>query len=116
MAKMEHFEIPADDLPRAQEFYQRVLGFDYQPWGDDMGMLTQPDGEGVDGDLHERGAVSHPTVVFTVDRIEDTIALAVARGGSQVNEIQALGENGRWVYITDSEGNMIGLFDEIAVA
>lgn len=116
MAKMEHFEIPADDLPRAQAFYQEVLGFDFQPWGDDMGVLTHPGDEGVNGDLHRRDAVPHPTVVFTVDRIEDTIALAIARGGSQASEIQALGENGRWVYITDSEGNAIGLFDEIAVA
>ena len=36
--------------------------------------------EGVNGDLHVRGATPHPTVVFTVDRIEDTVAVAVASG------------------------------------
>ena len=116
MAKMEHFEIPADDLGRAQTFYRDVLGYEFEPWGEDMGMLTQPDDEGVNGDLHRRAEVPHPTVVFTVDRIEDTIALAVASGGTQASEIQALGESGRWAYITDSEGNTIGLFDEVAVA
>lgn len=116
MAKMEHFEIPVDDIARAQSFYRTVLGFDYEPWGDEMGMLRQPQGEGVDGDLHLRSTAPHVTVVFTVDRIEDTVAEAVAHGGEQVGDIQPLGENSRWVYIRDSEGNLIGLYDEIAAA
>ncbi|MFL0564113.1 VOC family protein [Microbacterium sp. 179-I 1D1 NHS] len=114
MAKMEHFEIPVDDMPRAQAFYKDVLGFDYTPWGDDMGTIEQPEGEGVNGDLHVRGVLPHPTVVFTVDRIEDTVALAVAAGGEQMGEIQPLGERSRWVYLRDSEGNVIGLYDEAA--
>jgi hypothetical protein len=42
MAKVEHFEIPVDDIARAQAFYTSVLGFDYEPWGDEMGLLRQP--------------------------------------------------------------------------
>ncbi len=116
MAKIEHFEIPADDLPRAQAFYAEVLGFAYEPWGEAMGMLRQPDGEGIDGDLHLRGATPHPTVVFTVDNIEETVALALERGGQQLGEIQPLDENSRWVYLRDSEGNIIGLYDESPTA
>jgi predicted enzyme related to lactoylglutathione lyase len=116
MAKIEHFEIPADDIARAQAFYATVLGFEYEPWGDEMGMLRQPEGEGINGDLHIRGATPHPTVVFTVDRIEDSVALAVANGGSQLGEIQPLDESSRWVYIRDSEGNIIGLYDEVSAA
>ncbi|MET0780859.1 MAG: VOC family protein [Microbacterium sp.] len=116
MAKMEHFEIPVDDIARAQAFYTSVLGYDYEPWGDEMGLLKQPQEEGVNGDLHVRGATPHPTVVFTVDRIEDTVARAVAAGGEQIGEIQPMSETARWVYIKDSEGNIIGLYDEISVA
>jgi predicted enzyme related to lactoylglutathione lyase len=116
MAKMEHFEIPVDDIARAQSFYRSVLGYEYEPWGDEMGMLRQPDGEGVNDDLHVRGTSPHVTVVFTVDRIEDTVAAAVANGGEQLGDIQPLDENSRWVYIRDSEGNIIGLYDEIAAA
>jgi uncharacterized protein len=111
-AKVEHFEIPADDIKRAQAFYRNVLGFTYEPWDDDQGMLNSPDGEGINGDIHKRGPVPHPTVVFTVDRIEDTIAVAEANGGELVGEIGALGENARWAYIRDSEGNLIGVYDE----
>lgn len=116
MAKVEHFEIPVDDMARAQAFYTTVLGYEYEPWGEEMGMLRQPQGEGVNGDLHKRGSTPHPTVVFTVDRLEDVVALAVANGGAQVGEIQQLDENSRWVYIKDSEGNIVGIYDEIAAA
>ena len=116
MAKVEHFEIPVDDIARARAFYTSVLGYTYEPWGDEMGMLQHPQKEGINGDLHVRGTTPHPTVVFTVDRIEDTVALAVASGGEQVGEIQPLSENSRWVYIKDSEGNLIGIYDEIAAA
>lgn len=116
MAKVEHFEIPTDDIARAQSFYTTVLGYRYEPWGDDMGMLMNPADEGINGDLHVRGAAPHPTVVFTVDRIEDTLALVVENGGQVLGEIQPLGESARWVYIKDSEGNIIGLYDEISAA
>ena len=112
MAQVEHFEIPTDDIVRAQAFYRTVLEFDYEPWGEDMGMLMQPEQKGINGDLHVRGASPHPTVVFTVDRIEDVVEKALANGGSQLGEIQPLSETGRWVYITDSESNIIGLYDE----
>ena len=112
MAFVEHFEIPADDIPRAQAFYKNVLAFDYEPWGDDMGMLLQPEKQGINGDLHVEGVLKHPTIVFTVDNIEETVAKVLANGGSQLGDIQPMGEKARWVYITDSEGNVIGLYDE----
>lgn len=116
MAHIEHFEIPADDIARAQAFYKATLGFDYEPWGEEMGMLTQPEGKGINGDLHLRGAAPHPTVVFTVDSIEETVAKVVANGGSQVGDIENMSETARWVYIKDSEGNIVGLFDDTASA
>lgn len=116
MAKMEHFEIPVDDIARAQGFYTAVLGYRYEPWGDEMGMLMQPDSEGVNGDLHRRRVTPHPTVVFTVDRIEDTVVRAIAHGGEQLGEIEPMGETARYVYLKDSEGNIIGLYDEVSAA
>jgi hypothetical protein len=116
MPSVAHFEIPADDLGRASAFYGAVFGFRYEPWGDDMGMLMTGSDEGINGDLHQRSQVAHPTVVVTVDRIEETVAVAVEHGGEQLGEIQPLGESGRWVYLRDSEGNTIGLFDNAGAA
>jgi len=113
MASVEHFEIPVDDIARAQTFYREALGFAYEPWGEEMGLLTSPSGSGISGDLHVRGAVPHPTVVFTVDRIEDALELVTAHGGETFMEIQPLTGSSRWVYVRDSEGNVIGLYDEV---
>ena len=112
MAKVEHFEIPADDLGRAAAFYKAVFDFDYEPWGEEMGAITSSEEGGIGGDLHVRAEVTHPTVVFTVDRLEDTIAAVIANGGEPLGEIQPLGEHSRWIYLRDSEGNVVGAYDE----
>lgn len=110
MAKVEHFEIPADDVERASAFYREVFGFDYEPWGEDMGMVTSGSGEGIGGDIHRRGEVPHPTFVITVDNLEDTLAAVIANGGEQFGEIQQLGETARYAYFKDSEGNLVGAY------
>ncbi|HET8958625.1 MAG TPA: VOC family protein [Microcella sp.] len=114
MAKVEHFEIPVENIERARAFYREVLEFTYEPWDADMGMLNQPDGEGINGDLHIRGSLGHPTVVFTVDDLEETIDRARRSGGELIGDIQPMGETSRWAYIRDSEGNTIGLFSDSA--
>jgi predicted enzyme related to lactoylglutathione lyase len=110
--RVVHFEIPTDDIARASAFYQAALDYVYEPWADDMGMITPPGDEGISGDLHVRSAtVPHPTVVFTVDDLDETLAKVLANGGEQLGEIQPLTETSRWVYVRDSEGNAIGLHD-----
>lgn len=111
MAKVEHFEIPADDIERASAFYRDVFGFNYEPWGEDMGMITTGSDEGINGDLHVRAEVPHPTVVITVDNLEETLEAVKAHGGEQFGEIQNLDENSRYAYFKDSEGNLVGVYD-----
>lgn len=113
MAKVEHFEIPADDVVRATAFYETVFGWTTEAWDADNVMISPTDG-GIGGDIHKKEALAHPTVVITVDRIEDTVELLTANGGRVLGEIQPLGETSRWVYVADCEGNTIGLYDETA--
>ena len=74
-----------------------------------MGMLNQPEGKGINGDLHLRADAPHPNVVFTVDDIETAVRRVVAAGGSQLGEIQPMSDVMRWVYIRDTDGNIVGL-------
>jgi predicted enzyme related to lactoylglutathione lyase len=113
MAKVEHFEIPAGDVARATAFYETVFGWTTEAWDEDNVMIS-PTGDGIGGDIHKREALAHPTFVVTVDRIEDTIAAIEGNGGRVLGAIQPLGENSRWVYVEDCEGNTIGLYDEAA--
>lgn len=108
MASIEHFEIPADDVDRARAFYSTVFGFSYEPWGDDMGMLMTGSDVGINGDIHQRGVVPHPTVVITVESLEDTLAAVVAAGGEQVGEITPMSDDMSYVYFKDTEGNIVG--------
>ncbi|HUP17323.1 MAG TPA: VOC family protein [Acidimicrobiia bacterium] len=34
MARPIHFEIHVDDMERARSFYEKVLGWSFQKWGD----------------------------------------------------------------------------------
>lgn len=111
MGKVEHFEIPADDVSRAKAFYGSVFGWSYEEWDADTAMI-HPAGEGtIGGDISAREGRPGPTVVITVDSIEDALAAVVAAGGSAIGEIQSLGDEGRYAYFTDSEGNRLGLWD-----
>lgn len=114
MASVEHFEIPADDIDRAQAFYGKVFGFTFEDWGDGNIMLRTGSDAGINGDIHQRGPVPHPTVVISVDDLEQTIAAAVEGGGEQVGQIESMGETARYAYVKDSEGNIIGLYSDAA--
>lgn len=109
MATVEHFSIPVEDLERARSFYSSVFGFDYEPWSDDRGVLRT--GGGIDGDLHMRRTTPHPTITVYVDKIEATLQLLLTHGGEQVGAIEAVTPTSRSVYVRDSEGNIIALFD-----
>ena len=114
MAKVEHFEVPAEDVDRAQAFYAKAFGFTYEPWGEDMGMLRTGSDDGISGDIHKRGAVLHPTFVITVDDLEATLDAVVEAGGERFGEISSMGETARYAYFKDSEGNLVGVYADSA--
>jgi len=41
------FAINADDVPRARDFYQRVFGWEFEPWGPPNFYLIETGGEQV---------------------------------------------------------------------
>jgi predicted enzyme related to lactoylglutathione lyase len=116
MGKVQHFEIPADDVGRAREFYSRVFGWTYEEWDADTLMILPGGAEGetgvIGGDMYKRDKPEPPTVVVTVDSIEDSLDAIVKAGGTPLGEIQPLGDTGRYAYFTDPEGNRIGLWDD----
>lgn len=116
MGKVQHFELPADDVERAQAFYAAVFGWTYEDYGPDMAMVESAGAEGetgvIGGDIFKRETPSDvPTVVISVDSIEDTLAQIVAAGGRRAGDIQTLPEQGRFAYFFDPEGNKIGVWD-----
>jgi predicted enzyme related to lactoylglutathione lyase len=121
MGKVVHFEIPADDLPRAKRFYSTVFGWkasdvpemEYVMLGttesDENGMPKQP-GAINGGMMKRQDPLRHPVVTIDVENIDDALAKVKKNGGQVVREKLAVGDMGFAAYFRDSEGNVIGLW------
>jgi uncharacterized protein len=118
--RIVHFEIPFDDGERARSFYRDVFGWqisempelDYTivttgPVGDD-GVSTEPGY--INGGMMQRSQVSAPVVTIDVDDIDAALAKVESLGGRTVEGKSPVGDMGFAAYFSDSEGNVIGLW------
>ena len=123
MDKIVHFEIPVDDMDRAKKFYS-IFGWqmDDIPGMDYVGIRTvdvdekqQPVEKGaINGGMMKRtDAVKAPIVAINIDSIDNYVEKIVEAGGKIVTPKIKIGEIGYYSYITDTEGNVIGLWEEI---
>ena len=115
MGKVQHFEIPADDVPKAQAFYATVFDWEFANWPDGVVEIKAAREEGevgvIGGDIYPRSEPSGPTIVVTVDDIEKTLAAITKAGGRALGAIELFGNEGRYAYFEDPQGNRIGLWD-----
>ena len=111
MGKVQHFEIPADDVGRAKAFYGSVFGWTYEQFDDDNAMVNAASDDSIGGDIYKRDKPQPPTVVVTVDSIEESLDAIIKSGGQRLGSIETLEGMGRYAYFTDPEGNRLGLWD-----
>lgn len=123
--RVVHFEVPYDDADRARAFYSDVFGWGVQtmpelgytivqtgPAGDD-GMPAEPGYIG--GGMFGREApLDRPVITIAVDDMTAALEAVAAHGGAAVGEPMEVGEMGIAGYFTDSEGNLMGLWQQIA--
>lgn len=109
-------EIPVSDLDKAMAFYGAVFGLDLKR--DDTGpnpmaIFPTEDGTGVAGHLYEGKPSSDgtgATVHFAVpDTLEAASKRASAAGGKVMSDPITI-PMGRFAYVTDPDGNSLGLF------
>ena len=106
MIPIDLIEFPADDLPRAQRFWEGLLDLSLQARDPGEGEGIQSHGDGPAFGLHERGRgpgdrFSLP--YFRVAEMAGALERVVELGGSVVHP----GE--RWAICRDSEGSPFGL-------
>ena len=127
MDKVVHFEIPADDVSRAIEFYKKVFGWhiekypmpdpDIEYYGvrtvetDDKGMPKSPGA--INGGLMTRQQETQPVIVINVNSIDEYIKKVKKSGGQVVMEKVPVMDMGLYARVTDTEGNLIGLWEDI---
>jgi predicted enzyme related to lactoylglutathione lyase len=122
MDKIVHFEIPADDIARAKDFYGSIFG-----WGlDDMEGMDYTIVRTVDVDEQqmpkEPGAINGgmmkrssdtlaPVITINVESVDDALKKVEAGGGSIVRPRQEIPGMGAFAYFKDTEGNTMGLWE-----
>jgi predicted enzyme related to lactoylglutathione lyase len=120
-ARVVHFEIPFDDADRARSFYRDVfdwqimampeMGYNMVSTGptSDQGMPTEPGFIG-GGMLQRQAPVTTPVITLQVDDIDAALVAVEKHGGTSLGEKMAVGDMGFAAYFNDSEGNLMGLW------
>ena len=118
--KVVHFEIPYDDGERARRFYkeafdwqlQEMPGMEYTLVVSGPSSETGPSEPGfINGGMLARQApITAPLVTISVDDIDDALNRIEKLGGKTALGRQAVGDMGFSAYFTDTEGNVVGLW------
>ena len=121
MDKVVHFEVPFEDGERATTFYREAFGWrlDSMPeFQYTMVSTTETDAQGRPtepgaingGMLHRQGPITSPVITVGVDDLDEAIARVEKLGGKVAIGRQTVGEAGYSAYFHDTEGNLIGLW------
>ena len=125
MDAVVHFEIPVDNMARAKKFYKEIFGWELYDMPGDMGytvvhtaptdeknMLKEPGA--INGGLTNRTEKNEASVVvINVPSIEDYIKKIAKAGGKVVRPKVKVMDMGYYARVTDSEGNVIGIWENI---
>jgi len=122
--KIVHFEIPADDLPRAKKFYGTTFGWQLDDMEgmdytivrtvsvDDEQQPTEPGA--INGGMMKRSPdTPAPVITVNVDSVDDALKKIEASGGSVVTPKQEIPGMGSFAYFKDTEGNTLGLWENV---
>jgi predicted enzyme related to lactoylglutathione lyase len=125
MDKVVHFEIPADDIDRAKDFYGSVFGWQLQTMQMEGGEYTIAMTTPIDEQSQvptEPGAINggmmrreehtpSPVITIGVDAIDDALQKIASRGGATVTPRTPIPGMGAFAYFKDPEGNLMGLWE-----
>lgn len=122
MNPVVHFEMPYDDSKRLSDFYSQAFGWQLKQLGPEMGnyviatttetdeqrMIKKPGA--INGGFAQKSATNqHPSVVISVDNIQESMQKVAEAGGTVLGEPQDIPGVGRYVSFTDTEGNNVSM-------
>ena len=121
-----HFEIPADDVERAKDFYRKTFSWEVKkfemPTGDywimhttDVDKDMKPTSPGINGGLMKRQNPGQPFMNYiSVESIDKMCKTITANGGTVILPKQEIGQGMGWIAaFKDTEGNIMGLHEEV---
>jgi len=124
MDKVVHFEIPAGKTDRAAKFYQRVFGWQIKkvPEMDywivttvrtDKRMMPAEPGAINGGLMQRNSSTEQPVIVISVRSLDSSLKLAQKHGAKLAMKKQTVMGMGYYARIKDTEGNVIGVWQNI---
>jgi len=122
MDSVVHFEIPAKDVKRATAFYSKAFGWNlnqfpgFEYWSvvttdsDENGRPKSPGS--INGGMGKQGVMAPKAVTVTISVPDIDVALKNVKGlgGKPVGKKTPVGDMGWSAYFEDTEGNVIGLW------
>ncbi len=126
MDKVVHFEIPADDMKKAAEWYKKVFGWNTEEASDmpyvmattverDENHMPKEVGA-INGGFYERndnGASKNPVIVIKVGDIDESMEKIKTEGGEIVMDKMEISDMGLYAQFKDSEGNIMGIWQDL---
>lgn len=109
---ISHAEIPATNPETSKEFFNKVFGWDFRPFG--KGYMLYNTHKGVTIGLRQASDIAKGnTTIFHihVDNIEETLKKAAEAGGKIERQKTTIPVMGWYALINDPDGNTIGLFE-----
>lgn len=117
-----HFEIPVDNMARAQKFYKEAFGWSMNSIPgmgytllttttvNEQGRPTQPGA--INGGMLERlDPIKHTVITINVASIDEAEKRIQKYGGKMIRKKMAVADMGFASYFQDSEGNVVGLWE-----
>lgn len=120
--KVVHFEIPADDLERAKNFYREVFKWEMLDVPEvgyvivrtvDVDDKSVPQEAGaINGGMVRRDSIlSMPSLSIRVDNIDEVLGIIRESGGTVIKNKTPVGDIGAMAYFKDTEGNILSLWE-----
>ncbi|MEK6932535.1 MAG: VOC family protein [Nanoarchaeota archaeon] len=124
MDKVVHFEIPVDEIERAEKFYSKVFGWKTTKYPKmdytivhtveiDDKMMPKESGAINGGIMKRNDKVKNPVITIDVKDIDESISKVKKAGGRVVVDNFKVGDMGVSAYFQDSEGNILGLWQSL---
>lgn len=122
-----HFEMPYEDHERLMKFYSNVFNWQMSKLGDDMGgyvlagtaemdenQIPKTPGT-INGGFFPKApdAPTIPSVVISVDDINDAMSKITNAGGEVLIEPMEIPGIGQYIAFVDTEGNHVGALQPV---
>lgn len=122
MDKVVHFEIPFDDKKRAMKFYTEAFDWKLTDLAEMSYVMaetvavnekqTPKEPGAINGGLFQRPKEAPSPVIYVgVDSVEQALKKVQSAGGKVVTPKTPIPGMGAFARVTDTEGNVLGLFE-----